>query len=101
MPRIDSHGNLEFHPIELPRDYHSAVDLENPFFNKKKDPEVVTIRMCKKCGEKFTLHGDYDSENVTHDLCDDCIITLPKNPEQRYSAVTIQSGMEAGEVEIE
>ena len=30
MSRIDDHGNIEFHPAELPREYQSGIDPKNP-----------------------------------------------------------------------
>jgi hypothetical protein len=52
------------------------IDPENPFMRKRTVLKAAT-RKCKKCGKEFTLHGDYDPDNWTHDLCSDCILTAP------------------------
>ena len=38
-----------------------------------------------------------DPGNPAHDLCDDCLLRLPQNPDQRYPEKTAQiSGMDTG-----
>ena len=97
MPRIDKNGNMEFHPAELPSDYHpTSTDSDNPFFNQKEEPVIILSRSCKTCGAMFELHVDYDPDNPAHDLCDDCLLALPKDPNQHYPELTIQAEMEAG-----
>lgn len=71
-----------FHPSD-------EIDPSNPFI-RKKIVLVATTRECKLCGKKFVLHGDYDKENPTHDLCDDCILNAPPSSDQQYSDKTIQ-----------
>jgi hypothetical protein len=87
MPRTDEQGNVEFHPIELPNDFESAADPENPFVRKQFESETTT-RACKICGKRFTLGVPYDKDDPGHDLCEDCIIEQ-KTP-QNYSETTIQ-----------
>ena len=87
MPRTDKNGNLEFHPIELPDDFKSAADPENPFVRKQFDSETTT-RACKKCGKRFTLGVPYDDEDPTHDLCTDCVWKMPGT--QKYPNSTYQ-----------
>jgi len=87
MPRTDKYGNLEFHPIELPPDFESAADPDNPFIRKRFE-SVTTTRPCKKCGKKFVLNVEYDPENISHNLCEDCVLEMPG--EQKYPEKTIQ-----------
>jgi hypothetical protein len=120
MPRTDENGNLEFHPAELPADYrpmkhpdcincryyHFGSRLpadyqpmkhpDNNSFIREVGPLKQSRRTCKICGEPFTLLGEYDPENPAHDLCDDCILKQPKNPDQRYPEKTTQMEMDAG-----
>ena len=64
------------------------IDPENPFV-RKKEPVVRTRRACIKCGKSFDLHVEYDPENFTHDLCEDCILDDTSHP-QDYSEKTNQ-----------
>jgi len=52
------------------------IDQNNPFIRKKVALEITT-RKCKICGTGFTLHGEYDKDNPSHDLCDECILLAP------------------------
>ena len=56
----------------------------NPFF-KKKPKDIVSVRECKECGKKFTLHVPYDPTNPTHDLCEYCLI--PDDDDERPRAI--------------
>ena len=96
MPRIDENGNAEFHPAELPRDYVMPEMDPNNSTIRIKVPQKKSTRSCKNCGASFELIGDYDPENKAHDLCDDCLIELPKDPDQKYSASTYQIEMDVG-----
>ena len=98
MPRLDKKGNLEFHPSELPNDYLSNIDPENPFFNKQVKIIISITRSCRICKTKFVLHCEYDPTNPAHDLCDDCLLKQPRDSGQKYPEKTIQIDMEAGEV---
>ena len=87
MPRTDKNGNVEFHPIELPDDFESAADPDNPFVRKQFDSETTT-RACKNCGKRFALHVPYDDKDPTHDLCVDCMFKMPGT--QKYPNTTYQ-----------
>ena len=91
MPRIDENGNAVFHPAELPPEYRPAkMRDDNSFIRESR-------RTCKTCGTPFTLLGEYDPGNPAHDLCDDCLLALPPNPDQRYPEKTAQiAGMDTG-----
>jgi hypothetical protein len=87
MPQTDKDGNLEFHPLEMPPDFESAADPNNPFIRKQFE-SVATTRPCKICGKRFTLGVPYDKDNPGHDLCEDCILAMPGK--QNYPEKTIQ-----------
>ena len=90
MPRTDDNGNLVFHPLELPKGFTPMeTDPENSLL-RKKQPLKKSIRKCKKCGAEFELLGEYDPENRAHDLCDDCLINLPLNQNQKYPEKSVQ-----------
>ena len=93
MPRTDEKGNLEFHSCELPNDYQCGADIENPFTRAPEQPE--TSRRTCKCGKTFDLHVKYDPTNYLHQLCEDCIIALPPDPNQRYPEQTYQTMTES------
>jgi hypothetical protein len=86
--------------VQQQRGAGAMIDLSdpavNPFF-KEKTPEKIQKRICKKCGKEFSLAGDYDPKNEFHDLCDDCIMDLPLNPNQKYPDKTFQLESEVGE----
>ena len=90
MPRTDENGNTKFHPLELPQDYQLPKMDENNSFIRKKVDFPKSIRKCKTCGKDFELIGEYDPENLAHDLCDDCLIALPLDPNLKYPEKTIQ-----------
>jgi hypothetical protein len=85
--RIEKKGSLEidFGPAIRPSD---EIDPNNPFMRKKEEI-IATIRSCKICGKRFLLHGDYDSKNELHDLCDDHILDLPGD-DQKYPKKSLQ-----------
>jgi len=95
MPRTDEHGNLEFHPVEMPDDYICQADPENPFMVLKEN-EIISTRKCV-CGKGFILHVKFDPEYPMHRLCDDCIQKLPIDPNQGYPDAFLQTMIEAGE----
>jgi hypothetical protein len=97
MPRIDENGNAEFHPVELPPGYQPAKMRDDNSFIREVQPMKQSRRTCKTCGTPFTLLGEYDPGNPAHDLCDDCLLKLPQNPDQRYPEKTAQiAGMDTG-----
>ena len=92
MPRIDENGN-----VELPPGYQPAKMRDDNSFIREVQPMKQSRRTCKTCGTPFTLLGEYDSGNPAHDLCDDCLLKLPQNPDQRYPEKTAQiAGMDTG-----
>ncbi|MDD2300847.1 MAG: hypothetical protein PHI70_09930 [Proteiniphilum sp.] len=96
MPRVDEDGNLEFHPLELPPDYRlPEMDRSNTLL-RKKAVFPKSIRKCKTCGKDFELTGEYDPDNKAHDLCDDCLLNLPPDPNQKYPARTYQLEQDGG-----
>lgn len=96
MPRTDDNGNLVFHPLELPRGFEPMeTDPENSLL-RKKQPLKKSIRKCKECGAEFELLGDYDPANRAHDLCDDCLLSQPPDPNQRYPERTYQMEADGG-----
>jgi hypothetical protein len=90
MPRTDENGNLEFHPVEFPSEYKLPEMEENNQLIRKRAEFPKSIRKCKTCGKDFELTGEYDPENAAHDLCDDCLINLPLDPDLKYPEKTIQ-----------
>ena len=96
MPRTSQEGSPEFHPAELPKGYSlPAMDPDNSTIRAQKVLKK-SIRKCKECGKEFELQGDYDPGNKAHDLCDDCLINLPPDPEQKYPESTLQIESDGG-----
>ena len=96
MPRIDENGNAVFHPAELPSDYRPPKTDEYNSLLRKKPVFSKSVRKCKNCGADFELIGEYDPENKAHDLCDDCLISPPLDPNQKYPARTLQMEQDGG-----
>ncbi len=97
MPRIDENGNAVFHPAELPGDYQPMPHTDDNLFIREVQPMKQSRRNCKTCGTPFTLLGEYNPGNPAHDLCDDCLLALPPNPDQKYPEKTAQiAGMDTG-----
>jgi len=97
MPKIDENGNAIFHPAELPRDYTPMPHPDDNPFIREIQPMKQSRRKCIVCGESFTLLGEYDPENPAHDRCDNCILEMPLNLDQRYPDQTAQiAGMDSG-----
>ena len=81
----------------LKPDYH-YVDTEVPF--DKSVAAIQTLLRQHKC-EKIaimeeTFQGEYDPGNPAHDLCDDCLLKSPPDPNQKYSEKTLQTSMAGG-----
>ena len=96
MPRIDENGNAVFHPAELPSDYQPMPHTDDNPFIREVHPMKQSRRNCKACGGSFTLLGEYDPGNPAHDLCDDCLLKLPTDPNQKYPEKTLQTSMAGG-----
>ena len=96
MPRTDGNGNLEFHPLELPPGYLSSKMDDNNSLVRERIIFPKSIRKCKTCGKEFELVGEYDPENKAHDLCDDCLLALPRDPDQKYPERTYQMEQDGG-----
>jgi len=96
MPRTDENGNTTFHPLELPWDYRLPEMDENNSLIRKRIEFPKSIRKCKNCGKDFELIGEYDPENRAHDLCDDCLLNLPPDPNQKYPEKSVQLMSDGG-----
>jgi hypothetical protein len=96
MPRIDENGNAVFHPAELPGDYRPMPHSDGNPFIREVQPMKQSRRTCKACRASFTLLGEYDPGNPAHDLCDDCLLKSPPDPNQKYSEKTLQTSMAGG-----
>jgi hypothetical protein len=82
-------GIVEYRPTELPSDYVTGADPENPFV-RIVATKIKIKRICNQCGNAFELHVEYDPENEAHNLCDDCLINRAIDPNQKYPEETIQ-----------